>query len=220
MGYLQDFEKRLKENDYQSFLKLWEEYCYCDSIDADELISILKKVKESDLKESFGNHVSKALIFYDKIADVRKRHEIVKLIFDLENTNAVELAEFAYTYLQSYYPQDSNFDQKLRLVGLREGKNFQGAISNFDLLSHIDKGKFVYHTAGWGTGEVLDFSLIREEVTLEFECVLGSKTLSFKNALKTLIPLADNHFLARRFGSFVFATEIIPVLLSPARVVL
>ena len=36
MTYLKDFRKRIDANDYHSFLKLWEEYCYCDEIDTKE----------------------------------------------------------------------------------------------------------------------------------------------------------------------------------------
>ena len=36
---------------------------------------------------------------------------------------------------------------------------------------------------------------------MEFEKVSGKRDLSFANAFKMLVPLADDHFLARRFGN-------------------
>lgn len=200
MAYLKEFQKILSENDYHKFLQLWEEYCYSDEPDADELIAILQEAKESELAKNFGQHVMKALPLYKALGSSVKAHEVLKLIFDIETTNTDDLADLAIDYLKQRYPNDKYFMEKLRLVGLRNRENFQGAIRNFDLLTHIGKGKFVFHTGGWGTGEILDFSLIREDVTLEFDLLMGNKTLSFTNAMKTLIPLPDDHFLARRFG--------------------
>ncbi len=200
MSYLQSFRERIALNDYTGFLKLWEEYCYSDQPNGAELKQILLDVKNSDLAIPFGNHVSRIIPLWREIQDPYLRHEVIKLVFDLETTNAEDLAEIAYLYLQEKYPEDPLFEEKLKLIGLRSRENFQGAISKYELLSHIEKGKFVFHTAGWGTGEILDFSQVREEMTLEFDFVLGAKQLSYENAMKTLIPLPDDHFLARRFG--------------------
>ena len=46
----------------------------------------------------------------------------------------------------------------------------------------------------------MDFSPVREQITLEFENVAGIKHITFSNAFKTLIPLPTTHFLARRFA--------------------
>ena len=59
---------------------------------------------------------------------------------------------------------------------------------------------FVFHTGGWGTGEIIEMSMVREELTLEFEYVIGPKHLSFEKAFRTLIPLDSTHFYTRRFG--------------------
>jgi transcription elongation factor GreA-like protein/transcription elongation GreA/GreB family factor len=64
----------------------------------------------------------------------------------------------------------------------------------------MKKGRFVFHTGGWGAGQIFDVSLLREEVSVEFENVNGRKSLSFENAFKTLIPIPDDHFLALRFS--------------------
>ncbi len=201
MSYLQSFRERIASDDYTGFLKLWEEYCYSDEPNGVELKQVLIETKNSDLREPFGNHVNRTIPLWREIQDPSLRHEIIKLIFDIETTNTEELAELAYVYLQEKYPEDPLFEEKLKLVGLRSRDNFQGAISNFELLSHIGKGKFVFHKAGWGTGEILDFSQVREEMTLEFDFVMGPKQLSYENAMKTLIPLSDDHFLSRRFGN-------------------
>jgi transcription elongation factor GreA-like protein/transcription elongation GreA/GreB family factor len=201
MGYLEDFKTKIDRNDYTGFLKLWEEYCYNDEPNADELIKILKLAKDSEVEKNFGQHVNRALLVASEIEIPEKKHKLYKLIFDIQNINTPELAEYAYNYLKEKYSQDKYFDKKVRLIGLAEGNDFQHAITGFDLLSHLNVGKFVFHTAGWGTGEVLDISLIREEATFEFDFVVGHKSLSFKNALKTLIALPDDHFLSMRFGN-------------------
>lgn len=200
MTYLKDFKEKILADDYLGFLKIWEEYCFGDTPEADELIEILKITKDSDLAKSFGQHVDKALLLLDHIQDKNKKHEILKLIFDIQNKNTSELAEIAFNYLQEKYSNDKYFDDKIRLIGLRSQDEFQGAISHYELLSHLAKGKSVFHTGGWGTGEICDISLIREELTLEFENVIGKKHMSFHKAINNLLPLADNHFLARRFG--------------------
>ena len=201
MTYLQDFQKHIKNNDYTNFLKLWEEYCYSDIPDVEELKQILNETKNSELAKSFGQHVQRALLLWEKIEDEQDQYDVLKLIIDIQNKNDEDLAEITYKTLEKKYANDKLFNEKIRLVGLRTGENFQGAISKYELLSHVNKGKFVFHTSGWGTGEIIDFSLIREEMTLEFEYVIGHKNLSFDNALKTLVPLPDEHFLSCRFGN-------------------
>lgn len=201
MTYLSEFRKRIEKNDYHDFLKLWEEYCYSDKPDGKELIDILKAAKNSPLAPSFGNHVEKAIALWKLVEDPKEKDQILKLILDIQTTNSEELAEIALDYLHEHYPNDPYFNEKIRLNGLRSKDDFQGAISKYELLTHLNVGKFVFHTGGWGTGEILDLSLIREEMTLEFEYVAGQKHFTFKKALNTLIPLPDDHFLARRFGN-------------------
>lgn len=200
MSYLKEFQKQIEINNYFEFLKLWEEYCYSDKADSEEFIQILNEVKESKLSTSFGQHIEKGLALWEKISDPNQKEIILKLIFDIQKTNSDKLATIAYNFLKEKYPNDKYFTEKIRLIGLRSKDEFQGAISKYELLTHLEKGNFVFHKAGWGTGEILDISLIREEMTLEFEYVVGTKNLSFKKALNTLIPLEKDHFLAMRFG--------------------
>lgn len=201
MSYLKDFQTHIANHDYPAFLKLWEEYCSGDEVEAEELCEILRAVKASDIAEPFGRHVERILPLWQKLPDSPLSHEALKLIIDIQTTNNEYLAELTYNYLKKRYGDHKYFNDKIRLIGLRGKEKFQGAISNYELLTHMDKGKFVFHIGGWGVGEIVDVSLIREQLTLEFDYVPGKKELSFSTAFKTLIPIPDDHFLALRFGS-------------------
>ena len=128
-------------------------------------------------------------------------HDVLKLILDIQTTNNEHYAQLAYAYLQKRYADQPHFNDKIRLIGLRNKEKFQGAISNYELLTHMEKGNFVFHTSGWGVGEIYDVSLVREQLVVEFDYVPGKKDLSFATAFKTLIPIPKDHFLALRFGS-------------------
>lgn len=200
MTYLKDFRERIEGGNYPSFLQLWEEYCYSEDIDAKELITILEKIKGSAISASFGNHVERCFCLWKQIQDPTDAEDVLRLILDLQTTNSSQLANITLTHLKNKYGNDPTFHEKIRIVGLRSKDKFESAIRNFELLSHMAKGKFVYHTSGWGTGEIYDVSILREELSLEFDLVVGLRSLSFENAFKTLIPLKDDHFLSRRFG--------------------
>ncbi len=201
MSYLKDFQTQISNHDYPALLRLWEEYCASEEIDAEELKQILASIKASQMAESFGRHVDKALPLWKKLDDSQASYEIIKLILDLQTTNAPQYAEIALDYLTRKFSKEKNFSEMIRLVGLRSKERSQGAISNFELLSHMAKGKYVFHTGGWGIGEILDVSLIREQLSLEFDYVPGRKDMSFETAFKSLIPVPEEHFLALRFGS-------------------
>ena len=201
MSYLKDFQTHIANHDYPSFLKLWEEYCSGDEVEAEELCEILRSVKSSDIAEPFGRHVDRILPLWQKLPENQLSHEVIKLIFDIQTSNNESLAELAYSYLKKRYGDQKYFNDKIRLIGLRGKDKFQGVISNYELLSHMEKGKFVFHTGGWGVGEIVDVSVIREQLSMEFDYVPGKKELSFTTAFKTLIPIPDDHFLALRFGN-------------------
>jgi len=201
MGYLKEFQTQIANHDYPATLRLWEEYCSSEEVDAEELKHILQSMKNSEMAESFGRHVDRILPLWKKLPDSPASHEVFKLIFDLQTSNTAQLADLAMDYLKNRYGTDPHFNEKIRLIGMRNREFFQGAISNFELLSHMKKGKYVFHTGGWGVGEIIDVSMIREQLSLEFDYVPGKKDLSFANAFKTLIPLPDDHFLALRFGN-------------------
>jgi transcription elongation factor GreA-like protein/transcription elongation GreA/GreB family factor len=201
MGYLKDFQTHIANHDYPSFLKLWEEYCAGDEVEAEEVCDILRSVKLSDIAEPVGRHVERILPLWQKMPENQMSYEVLKLIIDIETSNNEHLAELAYNYLKKRYSDHKHFNDKIRLIGLRGKEKFQGAISNYELLSHMEKGKYVFHTGGWGVGEIVDVSLVREQLTLEFDYVPGKKELPFATAFKTLVPIPDEHFLALRFGS-------------------
>lgn len=201
MAYLKDFRERIQNNDYPGFLKIWEEYCYGDQPEGEEIVAVLETVKASDLAKPFGVHVDRILPLWRLLQDSELSHAALRLIFDLQTTNSEELADLATEYLKNRFQNDPLLLEKLRLVGLRNREKFQSAIRNFELLTHMKKGNFVFHTGGWGTAEIVDVSLVREELSLECEHVLGVQHFSFEKAFKTLIPLPADHFYSKRFGN-------------------
>jgi transcription elongation factor GreA-like protein/transcription elongation GreA/GreB family factor len=200
MGYLKEFLKHIDSRDFHKFLVLWEEYCSSDSVDVEELSQLLKTIKASEMAKPFGQVVEMALPLWRTIKDKKESYDILRLLIDLETTNSPELVDVTMETLKSYHGQDPKFNERLRLIGLRTKENFQGALSKYDLVAHMNKGNMVFHTGGWGTGEIIEVSFIREHLVIEFENVSGRKDLSFANAFKTLIPLPDENFLARRFA--------------------
>lgn len=200
MAYLKDFRDRIQNNDYPGFLKIWEEYCYGDEPDAEEMVAVLESVKASDLARSFGLHVERILPLWREIKDPKQALDVLRLVFDLQATNNEELADLAIDFLKRQYPEDPLFLEKLRLIGLRNREKFPAAIRNYELLTHMKKGNYAFHMAGWGTGEIIDVSFVREEAVLEFEYVVGSQHMGFEKAFKTLLVLPKDHFFSRRFG--------------------
>lgn len=200
MSYLKEFLTQIDNRDFHKFLVLWEEYCTSDTVDAEEFSQLLKAVKASDLARHFGQIVETALPLWKTILNKEESYEILRLLIDLQTTNSPALADIALETLKERHGQDPKFNERLRHTGLRTKENFQGAISKYDLLAHMAKGNIVFHTGGWGTGEIVDVSTVREHLMIEFENVSGRKDLSFANAFKTLVPLPHTHFLARRFS--------------------
>lgn len=200
MTYLKDFRERIQNNDYPGFLKIWEEYCFGDQPDGEEIIAILESVKASELAKPFGAHVERIIPLWRELKDPQLSDLCLMLIFDLQTSHSETLAELALSHLKTRYANDPLLLEHLRMVGLRNREKFQSAIRNFSLLVHLQKGNFVFHTAGWGTGEIIDVSPVREEVSLECEYVTGTQHLSFEKAFRTLQPIPKDHFYARRFG--------------------
>ncbi len=200
MSYLEEFQNQIHNRNFQKFFQLWEEYCTNDEVDTEEFLTLLELIKNSDFNHLFGQFAETALPLRQYIQNEDKAYEVLKYILDLQTTNSAILADTATAELQKRYGTDPQFKEKLRKIGLRTRANFQGAISNYELLNHLKKGNFVFHISGWGTGEVMDVSHIREQIAVEFENVTGIKHLTFENAFKTLIPLSKEHFLARRFA--------------------
>lgn len=201
MSYLKDFQAHIANHNYPAFLKLWEEYCGGDEVDPEELCDILRAVKASDMGEFFGRHVERILPLWEKEVDPEWSHKMLAAILDVQTTNSEIFAQLAYDCLVKRYGNDPEFNQRIRWVGLRGKEKFQGAISRYELLAHMKKGNFVFHSGGWGVGEICDVSQIREQLTAEFDCIPGKKEISFATAFKVLTPLSKEHFLSQRFGN-------------------
>ncbi|KIC74375.1 GreA/GreB family elongation factor [Candidatus Protochlamydia amoebophila] len=200
MGYLKEFLTQINNRDFHKFLVLWEEYCTSDTVDFEEFSQLLKAIKSSDLSKHFGQIIETALPLWKTITDPEQSYEILRLLIDIQTTNHPTLIDLTLETLQKYHGNHPKFQERLKLAGLRDKDQFQGAISKYDLISHLAKGNMVFHHAGWGTGEIMDVSFVREHLVIEFENISGRKDLSFANALKTLVPLSPKHFLARRFA--------------------
>lgn len=201
MSYLEEFRLLADEQNFPRFLHLWEEYCLADTVDGPELIQILGIVQKSSFATPFGEYAESILPLWKQIQDQKTADAVLRLVMDLQTSNSTLLADLSMDYLKRHYQHDKHFNEKLRIIGLRTRQHFQGALSNYELLTHMEKGKFVFHTGGWGVGEIMDISLLREHVLIEFEGISSIKDISFDNAFKNLIPLSSDHFLARRFGN-------------------
>src|SRR5580692_10898449 len=92
MSYLKDFQTHISNHDYPAFLKLWEEYCSGDEVDPMELREILKAVKASDIVEPLGRHIERILPLWKNLEPSPISHEILRLILDIQTTNAEQLA--------------------------------------------------------------------------------------------------------------------------------
>lgn len=204
MGYLEDFQEQLDRNNFHKFFQLWEEYCSGEEVDSAEFTALLKAIKRSEMAPTFGPYAATALPLWEAIADSAASYEVLRLIVDLQTTNSPLLREIATTALQTRHGSEPDFLRRMRRVGLQEATGmaagFQGAISYYELLTHLLKGNFVFHAGGWGAGEIMEVSPVREEVVIEFENVVGRKALSFLNAFKVLDPLQLDHFSVRRFA--------------------
>ena len=200
MSYLKEFLKHIANHDCAAFLNIWEEYCSGDELDVQEALQILKAVKSATFCNEFGQQVQNLLPLWETVKDPVYSHELFALIIDLDTTQDLKMGQRVQTYLKERYPDDKLFGEKLRMIGFKNMHQYQGSVAHFALLSHIDKGRFVFHSGGWGVGVILEYSLVREQVSLEFDYVAGKKDLSFQMAFKTLIPIPTDHFLAQRFG--------------------
>lgn len=201
MSYLEEFQRLLEEENLTHFLRIWEEYCMADEVDGQELTSVLEMIKKSTMAPTFGQFTETVLPLWQRIENPKVANDVLRLILDLQTINSPFFADLATSFIKKHYGEEKDLNQKLRIVGLLTRQSFRGAISNFELLNHMEKGHFVFHTGGWGVGEVVDSSLLREHVLIEFEGISAIKDLSFENAFHHLIILPSSHFLSRRFGN-------------------
>lgn len=200
MTFLDRFESLVTEQDYKEIARLFDEYTKGELKEPEEFIAILQLFLDTKLKKEVGSWIEKGLRFWKFLDSDDLKYRALKLMVDMQTTNSKELASKCLTVVQGRFGSNENFHLFLRLSGLRDGINFENALSFLELLTHLQPGAFVFHTGGWGTGEIMSLSVVREEVEIEFENLIGTKGLSFKNARSHLIPLKKEHFLARRFG--------------------
>ncbi len=201
MTYLEEFATRIAVRDYSKVMELWQEYCGSDIADSCEIREILNLIKGSDIQLHFGSKITEILELVQSIDDEEQKLGCLATIFDIQTTQSEELWNLAHQIVEQHFSKVQHLQEKLRLVGLRTKDNFQGAITNLILLNHIKNGAFVFHTPGWGVGEIINCSFIREQITVEFENLGGiSRDITFKNAYKSLKPLTDAHFLTLRYS--------------------
>src|SRR5580700_1779026 len=110
MSYLKEFQTRISNHDYPALLKLWEEYCASDVVDPEEFKLILSNIKASNMAESFGRHVDKAIPLWKTLTDSPNSNAVVKLILDLQTSNSPQLADLAFEYLKSQHGSDKDFN--------------------------------------------------------------------------------------------------------------
>lgn len=201
MGYLEEFQLQLETQSYARFMRLWEEYCQADVVIGVEVLKVLQMIKKSAFAPHFGEHAESIIPLWKMIDDPSTANAVLRLILDLQTKNNPQFADLALDFLKKNYEKHPHFNDYLRLVGLRTRQKFQNCITNFELLVHLEKGNFVFHTGGWGVGEVMSVSHLREHALIEFEGISTPKDLSFENAFRNLISLPSLHFLARRFGN-------------------
>ncbi|SGA09274.1 GreA/GreB family elongation factor [Chlamydia abortus] len=200
MDYLEKLQVLIDEEQPSSFFNLWEEYCFNDVVRGTELVQILEKVRHSSLAPLFGKIADTVLPLWERIPEGKEKDQVLRLVLDIQNTNAKPFYDAAMDYVNRKYHGRQNFNEALRVVGLRDGREFQYSLSRFDFLMHLKEGNFVFHSGGWGVGEVMSVSFLQQKVLIEFEGVMMAKDISFETVFKSLIPLDNDHFLSRRFG--------------------
>lgn len=200
MGYLKEFQKEITNRDFAKFMVLWEEYCTSDSAPASEMIELLQLVKSSDYAKAMGGVMEMLIPIINTLPTPEERYSVLRPLFDIQTTNSPALAEIALTNVERLYSKHPHYNEILRLTSLRNKENVQGALSAVDLLAHLKVGNFVFHQGGWGAGEIMELSFLRETAVFEFEHSPGQKSMTITNAMRSMSPLAKTHFLARRFG--------------------
>lgn len=201
MEYLKQFQKHIFDNQLAPLVSLWQEYSFCDEVDPDELKAILNALSQSPFAISFGKYAEDILPLWEKIPEGEAKRSILRHLVDLQTTNSEALRALVEEEITKHYQNDPNYSKLLKLLGGKDRPSFQGILTHLELLTHLKPGNFCFHTKGWGVGEVIDVSFVREQVTCEFDFVAQKKDLSFANALHCLIPLPKNHFLSMRFGN-------------------
>lgn len=199
MSYFEEFKQLVKQRDLPKLVTLWQEYCANDRVDVEEFCSIMSAIKGTEIAQSFGRFAEEGMKLWEFIEEPEERYQALRLLIDLQVNNSSMLADLAFEALKARYAGDEEFNERIRLVGLRGQGDFRGAISHYELLAHMKPGNFVFHTGGWDTGQIVEVSPVLEQLAVDFEFVTGRKHFNFQTAFNTLVPLRSNHFFARRF---------------------
>lgn len=200
MGYIKEFQKEITSRDFSKFMLLWEEYCTSDMAPASEMIELLELIKNSDYSRKIGSVAETLIPLIQTLKTDEEVYSVLRPLVDLQTTNSQSLADLVLSYAEKRHSSHPKYNDLLRISGLRNKENFQGALSAIDLLAHLAPKKFVFHSGGWGVGQVMEFSFLREMIVVEFENSPGRKSVSFANAMRNMTPLEDTHFLSLRFG--------------------
>ena len=152
MQFLDQFESLVHEKDYKEIARLFDEYTKGELKEAEEFISVLQLFLDAKLKKEVGSWIEKGLRFWKFLDNPDLKYRALKLMMDLQTTNSKSLAAECLTLCGERFGQNENFNLFLRLSGLRDGINFESALSFLELLTHLQPGAFVFHTGGWGTG--------------------------------------------------------------------
>ncbi len=201
MGYLKDFQAEIANRDFSKFMTLWEEYCTSDNVPAEELLDLIKLVRESDFNKQMGAYIETLIPLWRTIDNSDKSYAVLKGIIDVQTTQTQELYDLALTKATEKHGKHPKFNDLIKIAALKTKDNFTGSLSALDVLAHLEVGQFLYHAGGWGIGEIMELSHLREQVVLEFENLSGRKSLSFAHAMKLLTPVSKEHFLSRRFSN-------------------
>src|SRR5665647_1132448 len=135
MSYLEDFKTQINNRDFAKFMLLWEEYCTSDSVETDEFIQLLQSIRSSDFAKMFGKYIETALPLWKTFKDENDSYLVLKHLIDLETTNTPLLADLALEALTKRYGEQPEFNERLRLIGMRGRENFQGSLAHYDLLA-------------------------------------------------------------------------------------
>jgi transcription elongation factor GreA-like protein len=144
MSYLKEFLKHISNHDYPPFLGLWEEYCSGDEIDGPEVIQILTSSKNADFTDYFGKHVERILPLWENMPEGKEKHENFRLVIDIQTLNSPKLRQMTHDYLTSKYGSDKHFQEKMKLIGMRdrEGRDpFSRGYQQLTSCSPISKRK-------------------------------------------------------------------------------
>lgn len=201
MGYLKDFSAQVSNRDFNKFMTLWEEYCTSENVPAEELREVLELIKRSDFVKPMGGFIETLVPVWRTLQNDRESYDILKGIIDIETSQTQELFDLALEKAKGKHSKHPKFNDFLKIAGLKTRENFTGSLAAMDVLAHLDIGQFLLHPGGWGVGEVMELSHLREQVTLEFENLSGRKSLSYAHAMRLLVPVPKEHFLARRFSN-------------------